>query len=293
MSLKGFKGAAWGYNFDWQARAFFAPKGTPAVVPTAFAVRALCEAAEVIDRDEYLPFARTACDFILNDLHRSEETQDEFCFSYSPLDQTCVFNASLLAAESLATAGGLLGEASLCDMAMRAARYVIRRQREDGSWAYGSDDYQAWSDNFHSAFILTSLSRIIGACESSHEELEPALTRGYEFWQERFFLSNGWPKYYSDRLYPADIHSAASAIVALVELRGRIPNTMQLAEQITEWALRTMRDEQGLYYYQRRRFHTVRIPYMRWSEGWMIYALARLREAMSVPGAVATGSQLT
>src|SRR6185436_5530006 len=32
MSLKGFKGAAWGYNFDWQARASFAPKGTPAIV---------------------------------------------------------------------------------------------------------------------------------------------------------------------------------------------------------------------------------------------------------------------
>ncbi|MDQ3908548.1 MAG: hypothetical protein M3268_09420, partial [Acidobacteriota bacterium] len=30
-------GVAWGYNFDWQARAFFAPRGTPTVVPTAFA----------------------------------------------------------------------------------------------------------------------------------------------------------------------------------------------------------------------------------------------------------------
>src|SRR5947209_15782149 len=34
---------AWGYNFDWQGRAFYAPRGTPAVVPTAFAVRALVE----------------------------------------------------------------------------------------------------------------------------------------------------------------------------------------------------------------------------------------------------------
>ena len=29
MRLKGFKGAAWGYNFDWQSRSFFAPRGTP------------------------------------------------------------------------------------------------------------------------------------------------------------------------------------------------------------------------------------------------------------------------
>src|ERR1041385_9542728 len=124
MSLKGFKGACWGYNFDWQSRSFFLPRGTPTIVPTAFAARALCEAAEVISRDEYLPFARTICDFILNDLTRSEETNDEVCFSYSPLDQTRVFNASLLAGEVLATVGGQLGEPSLIDWAMKAALYV-------------------------------------------------------------------------------------------------------------------------------------------------------------------------
>jgi len=46
---------------------------------------------------------------------------------------------------------------------------------------------------------------------------------GYEFWTERFFLMNSWPKYFPDRLFPADIHSAASAIVALVELRAAFP----------------------------------------------------------------------
>ena len=43
MRLTGSAGAAWGYNFDWQGRAFFAPRGTPTLVPTAFAARALVE----------------------------------------------------------------------------------------------------------------------------------------------------------------------------------------------------------------------------------------------------------
>ncbi|HEX6190253.1 MAG TPA: prenyltransferase/squalene oxidase repeat-containing protein [Pyrinomonadaceae bacterium] len=277
MGLKGFRGACWGYNFDWQSRSFFAPKGTPTIIPTAFAARALCEAAEVIDRDEYLPFARTICDFILNDLNRSDETSEEVCFSYSPLDQTRVFNASLMAAEVLATAGGMLREQSLCEGAMRATRYVVRRQLNDGSWAYGADGHQAWSDSFHTAYVLASLSRIMTACEA-RDEIEPALVRGYEFWKERFFLSNGWPKYYPNRLYPADVHSTAAAIVTLVELRGRFPGTLELAERIASWAIENMRSPDGYFYYQRHRFHTTRIPYMRWSQAWMAYALARLIE---------------
>ncbi len=279
MRLKGFSGAAWGYNFDWQSRAFFAPRGTPTIVPTAFAARALCEAVEVFGHAEYLPFARTICDFILNDLKRFDESSDEVCFSYSPLDRTRVLNASLLAGEALASIGRLSGEASLCDWAVRAARYVIRRQRADGSWAYGADEYQSWADNFHTAFILTSLSRIIDACAGAQDELEPSLMRGYEFWHERFFLDNGWPKYYPDHLYPADAHSAGSAIITLVELRGRIPGTMMLAEKIAQWATENLRDRRGFFYYQRRRFHTVRIPYMRWSEAWMAYGISRLLEA--------------
>jgi hypothetical protein len=280
MSLKGFKGACWGYNFDWQSRSFFAPKGTPTIVPTAFAARALCEAAEVLDAAVYLPYARTVCDFILNDLNRTVETSDEVCFSYSPLDHTRVFNASLMAAEALATVGGLLKEASLCDMAMRAARYVVRRQHADGSWGYGDDSHQSWSDNFHTAFILSSLSRLIEHCQAK-DELEPALVHGYEFWQERFFLTNGWPKYYADQLYPADVHSAAAAIVTLVELRGRFAATLDLADQIAEWAIANLRSPHGYFYYQRKRFYTNRIEYMRWSQAWMSYGLARLMEGKS------------
>jgi hypothetical protein len=281
MGLKGFKGAAWGYNFDWQSRSFFAPRGTPTVVATAFAARAICEAAEVFSREEYLPFARTICDFILNDLNRSEEAGDEVCFSYSPLDQTRVFNASLLAGETLATVGRLTGETSLCEWGMRAARYVIRRQHADGSWAYGGNDFQSWADNFHTAFILGSLSRIIDSCEAARAELEAALFRGYEFWVDRFFLDNGWPKYYPEQLYPADAHSAASAIVTLVELRAHIPGTMVLADKVAAWAIENLRDNDGYFHYQRRRFHTVRIPYMRWSQAWMIYGLSRLLEGKS------------
>lgn len=275
--LEGWSGTCWGYNFDWQGRAFFAPQGTPAIVPTAFAARALVEAASAFGDERYLRAARGACDFILRDLKRSEEAADEVCFSYTPLDETRVFNASLLAGETLGAVGALTGEEELLSAAMRAARYVVRRQSADGSWAYGAAEFQTWADNFHTAFILTSLSRIMrSASVAASAEFAESLRRGYEFWRQRFFLADGWPKYYHDKQYPADAHSSGAAIIALVELKDSLPDALALAGRIMRWTLDNLRDPQdGFFYYQRRRFHTVRTPYMRWTQAWMIYALAR------------------
>jgi hypothetical protein len=278
--LEGGSGAAWGYNFDWQGRAFFAPRGTPTIVPTAFAARALVEAQLAFADAAYLRAARAACEFILRDLKRSEEGADEICFSYTPLDETRVFNASLLAGEALASVGALTREAELLTAAERAARYVVRRQRADGSWAYGAAGFQGWADNFHTAFILTSLARISEASgAAARAEFTGALRRGYEFWRERFFLADGWPKYYHDNPYPADAHSSGAAVVALCELKDSMPDALALADRIISWTLENLRDSRrGFFYYQRRRFYTIRTPYMRWTQAWMMYALARRLE---------------
>lgn len=280
--IEGYSGAAWGYNFDWQGRAFFAPRGTPTVVPTAFAARALLEGAQAFNDESYLRTARSSCDFILRDLNLSEEADTEVCWSYSPLDRTRVFNASLLAAETLAQVGHETGEKELLRWAARGALYVVNRQREDGSWAYGADGYQSWADNFHTAFVLQSLTRIMASCDEAREEFAGAVRRGYEFWRDSFFLATGWPKYYHDRLYPADAHAAGAAIVALTELQWIDEGALELAERIALWATHNLQDARhGYFYYQRRRFYTVRTPYMRWSQGWMLYGLARLLEGKS------------
>jgi hypothetical protein len=278
MRIAGYSGAAWGYNFAWQSRNFFAPQGTPMIVPTAFATRALIEAHETFADTDYLQRARSSCDFILNDLKRSDESEAEVCFSYSPLDSTRIFNASLLAGETLASVGALTGETEFCSVALRAARYVVRKQREDGSWTYGTEPGQEWVDNFHTAYVLLSLSTIIRRLPGDGPVLEPALERGYEFWRERFFLADGWPKYYHDSLYPADAHAAATAIIMLLELQELNRGALPLAEKIVAWTIRNLRDDRGFFYYQRRRFHTVQTSYMRWTQGWMLYALARLLE---------------
>ena len=281
MKVDGYSGPAWGYNFDWQSRNFFAPKGTPTIVPTAFAARALIEVQDLEDfhelKDECLRVARGVCEFILRDLPRTVDNETELCFSYAPNTNTRIFNASLLAAEVLATVGKLTGEQELSTLTQRATRYVVNQQRPDGSWFYGTDPKQAWIDNFHTAYILFSLKRII-ELSTFGSEFQPALERGYEYWKSNFFLAEGWPKYYHDDLYPADAHAAASAIVTFLECVELDKNAATLARNVASWTIQNLRDARGFFYYQRRRFYTVRKPYMRWTQAWMLYALARLLE---------------
>lgn len=280
MKTDGFSGAAWGYNFDWQSRNFFAPRGTPTVVPTAFAARAFIEAAHEFKDEEYLNTARSVCEFILQDLPRTVETDTDLCFSYAPDTNTRIFNASLLAAEVLARVGKLTNDRALRHEAERAARYVVRQQQPDGSWSYGADPNQSWIDNFHTAYILFSLKRIISGCAPRGAEFRQALDHGFSYWKKTFFLADGWPKYYHDDPYPVDAHAAASAIVTLLECRDLDETSTTLAHQIASWTIANLRDKRGFFYYQRRRFYTVRKPYMRWTQAWMLYALACLLEDM-------------
>jgi len=275
MKLNGYSGACWGYNFDWQSRNFFAPRDTPTIVPTAFAARALIEAGQ--DFHDLQDTTRSVCHFILRDLPRTVDNPKELCFGYAPNSDTRIFNASLLAAEVLASVGKLTGERELSEVAERATRYVVNNQRPDGSWFYGTGAKQSWIDNFHTAYILFSLKRIIDV-SSFGPEFQPALNRGYEFWKNNFFLAEGWPKYYHDDPYPADAHAAASAIVTFLECRELDNDALTLAQNVAAWTIQNLRDRRGFFYYQRRRFYTVRKPYMRWTQAWMLYALARLLE---------------
>jgi hypothetical protein len=274
---KGFHGPCWGYNFDWPNRGFFAAKGTPTIVNTAFNGFAFLDAARMMPRlaadIDPLAVARGACEFLLRDLNIVRES-DELCFSYTPLDRRFIHNANVLGAQLLAEVGAQTGESELARTALAAARFTARRQKEDGSWPYGIGGNDGWVDNFHTAYVLVALRRIARALATS--ELDVAVGRGYEYWMTRMFDSDGLPMHYAGRLHPIDIHAVAEAILALLEFRDHDPNAEERAWALAEWAIDYMQDERGFFHYQIARRHRVRIPYIRWSQAWMQRALTEL-----------------
>ncbi|MFN0277067.1 MAG: hypothetical protein ACKVRN_00545 [Pyrinomonadaceae bacterium] len=275
----GQQTTAFGYNFDWQSRVFYAPVGTPAIVPTACASQAFVEAFQIFKDEKYLAVAEEICGFVMNGLNRPVETNDEVCFSYTPVDKSIIFNASLLAGESLARIGAITGNEEYLEMASKTVRFVIRRQRTDGAWDYGASESQAWVDNFHTAYILQSLHRISNLIPELESVTNNVIRKGASFWLDNFFLDDGTPKYYDKAVYPIDIHSAAVAIAAMCELKELDERMPPMAEKTAQWTIENMHDPQGYFYYQKQRNRVIRTPFMRWGQAWMAYALARLIES--------------
>ena len=46
-----------------------------------------------------------------------------------------------------------------------------------------------------------------------------------------------------------------------------------LVDKTFEWTIENMQDESGFFYFQKNRKFTSKIPYMRWSQAWMFYAM--------------------
>lgn len=279
LASQGYAGACWGYPFDWQSRALFAPRGTPNLVTTVFVARAFLDAYDVTHERRYAEVARSACDFIMKDLHHSR-VRDMVCVSYTPLDSTQVHNANLLGAWLLARVGRLTGETSLTTMAAAAVAFALHHQREDGSWYYGPASHHHWIDHFHTGFNLEVLQDY--ADWMGRGDVTGRVRDGLAFYLANLFTrmtgapKDNIPKYYHDRLYPVDIHSCAQAIIVLTAFGRLEPGLRDQALAVARWTLVHLRDPEGFFYFQRTRFWTNRVPYMRWSQSWMLRALAEL-----------------
>lgn len=264
-------GNGWGYNFDWQSRVFFVPKYTPTIVNTAFVGHALIDTYLATERQSALDLAVPAGDFILSDLNRITHG-DTFCFSYTPIDKLAVHNANLMGASLLSRLYALTGDERHLSNALQSAAYSIDHQREDGSWFYAEPKTTQYIDSFHTGFNLQAFRYMLR--DGHIPEFESGYKRGVDYYARNFFLCDGTPKFFNDRIYPIDIHSPAQAVVFF---SGEGPEYRSLTDSILRWMMENLYDERGFFYFRKGRIATNRIPYMRWSQSWGFHALTEYK----------------
>ena len=271
----------WGYNFDWQNRAFFLPKFSPNIICTTFAANALLDCYEKCQKKEHLDMAVSAGHFLLYGLNRTEDANG-LCFSYTKYDQGQVHNANLLGAAFLSRLYNVTGDKKFLDPAFKAVEFSVKKQHEDGSWPYGEHKAQKWIDNFHTGYNLVALKRFSGYTGST--DFEKNIRMGFQFYKENLFMGDGLPKYYHNQLYPVDVHAIAQSIITLIEFKEFDDDNIALGKRIFTWSLKMMQSKNGYFFYQQKKLFRNKISYMRWSQAWMLYALAILAQSLRAEG---------
>jgi len=260
----------WGYNFDWQARAFFVPKGTPNVITTCYVVRALLAVYEQDNDSSYLKAANSAASFI-NEVLYTESNSRRY-YAYIPGEKVLVHNASLWGAAIVAHVGDLTNNINLKNRALIVCEQSIGEQREDGAWVYGERNHHSFIDGFHTGYNLEALD--IARKHLQTSLFDNAIERGLEYYRSSFFLEDGTAKYYEKVAYPIDMHSVSQAIITLMVV-GKTESDKALTEKVISRAIKTLYiTQKGIFRYQINRIFKNNICYMRWTQAWAYYSLA-------------------
>ena len=292
MTCSGYAGVSWGYNFDWQARAFFVPKGTPNMVTTVFVANAFLNYVEAKSGEQrakgstdytdytdeeigkrYYEIAEGACEFILKELALFED-DEKLCFGYIPEEPARVHNANMLGAALLARVYSLTDDTRYYEKSRKAMAYSVAALNDDYSWPYGELHHHQWIDNFHTGFSLVALKDWMDF--TGDDTWSGELQNAYRYFIDTFWLEDGCPKYYNNSLYPIDAHCSAQGVITCLKLSKYDDRSLPMARKIANWAIENMQDKEGYFYYQKTRWYTNKIPYIRWSQAWMFYALAYL-----------------
>ena len=262
--------ACWGYHFDWNARAFFVPKGKPNVITTIYVSQALYALSQVVDKPQYREVAFDAAHFIVKTLYT--EHDGRAFFAYIPGETAFVHNASLWGAAWVAVVASQTGNQPYADLALQVAWQSVREQADDGSWVYGSRHHHQFIDGFHTGYNLEAL-HLIGQSLQTFE-FDDAIQRGLAYYKTELFEADGTAKYYHNNRYPLDMHSVAQAVFTLLRVGGK-PEDLALASKVIDWSLREMHIAgTAKFYYQKQPGFNNKINYIRWTQAWVYYSFA-------------------
>jgi rhamnogalacturonyl hydrolase YesR len=271
---RDYSGYAWGNHFDYEARGGSIPRGIPTIVWTGLIANVFLDAHEILDGESYFNIARSAGDFILNDIGRYQNAEDELCFGYTPTSEECIHNANVLGGCLIARLYKYTKDETLFAIAKKSFNYTLKHQLESGGWYYGEAKKYHWVDSFHSGYVLESTYEYMNA--TGDRTFEDKFKKGFQHFLSTFFEEDGTPRYYDYKTYPIDIQCASQGIQTLVNLSEYDQGALELAQKVAMWTIENMQDKQGYFYFRKYPLFTNKTPMFHWGQATMLAALTSL-----------------
>jgi hypothetical protein len=271
-----YPGMSWGYPFDWRSYVFI-PEGTPSGVVTSVVGDAFWRLYNYTEDIEYLHICKKICYFFIKGLNIDCIDTEKICFSYTPLDRTHIHNANLFVADFLFKIGLEDENGKFINLAHKAVNYTINQINKNGSLFYRGRDQTDVKhiDNYHSGFEIRTLFSIYKLTQRG--DVLKSFQRYLTYYLGIFFQNETIPKFTPISLYPINIHSCSESIICLSILARTFPICKPYLEKVYNWTLQNMRNRDGSFIYEIRyekKLKRIKIPYIRWSQAWMMRALA-------------------
>jgi hypothetical protein len=280
-SSNGYSGLCWGYSFGWQeSKNVFWEPGIPLITITPYPFWAYKKHFELTNNQESYNHCLSITDFALHDLNEKIMPNGTVCSSYSPIGQDIVINANTYRAALLADAYKLSKNDEYKVAAIKNIDFVLSYQEPDGKWYYeakGSNDN--FIDHFHTCFILKNLWKCYLVLND--EDILAAIKKGYDYYKNNLFYSNGRPKHFSISKYPKlrkyEMYDYAEGISLGVLLKNNIPGALDTAIILAEDLINNFQLRDGHFITRVTSFGTKhKIPYHRWPQAQLFYALTLL-----------------
>ena len=242
----------------------------PEIISSVMCGNAFLEYYKLTKSERSLKVISELCDFICQKLSIQHQEVDYFKY-YEDDENRIVYNATAVAVSFLYDCSKFI-KYDFPNL-VKTSDSLLSKQKSQGYWNYSiyldsMTEYQ--QIDFHQGYILESLQDLVNEKLPNHNK---TLEKGLEFYVNAQFLITGQSKYRWPKVWPVDIHNQAQGIITVSKFIKDYPEYSLFLSNIIDYTIKNMYNQNGLFYYQKWPFFTNKIPFMRWSQAWMTYAL--------------------
>ncbi len=295
-SVPGYRGHCWGYPFDWQHHDGCCKRNTPFITSTPYCFEANLKLFDLTADESYLGIAKSIAEFVQHDLRDTPTSSDASAGSYYPMDNSLVINASAYRAMVLFEAGNRFGQSAQLEIAWRNLNFILQSQQADGSWLYSMDAHaRRFIDHFHTCFVLKNLWKLNKWVRS--ETVSKTIERGYAYYRKNLFGDDDLPRSFAikprTQLARHEMYDFAEAITLGSLLHKDLPVAFATAQRLATVVCQRFQLSDGHFVtriYNGGLRH--KLPFLRWAQAQLFYALTNLLLAREQDGARSFGAPL-
>jgi hypothetical protein len=276
-SVVGFSGMCWGYPFDWMTTRGLWTSGVPLITTTGYCFEAFLKLFEATNEDRYREIAYSIFLFTLQDLKDTPIAENVASCSYSPIDNSQIVNANAYRSYVLVKGSRLFQNESALKKAKLNINFVLQSQREDGSWLYAvNDERDNFIDNFHTCFVLKNLIKVNDFL--GEDRIAKAITKGFDFYKKNLLSEDYSPKPFAKlsryNIVKKELYDYAEGISLCLQMQAFDKDAGKITEKLVNEVINKYQRNDGSYYTRISIFNIPnKIPYLRWSQSQIFYAL--------------------